>query len=58
LVKTIEAGLILRELQARRDIRSVLIICPKPLITERKWEVEMRRFDERFTPLDGDKLRY
>ena len=56
--KTIEAGLILRELQARRDIRSVLIICPKPLITERKWEVEMRRFDERFTPLDGDKLRY
>lgn len=56
--KTIEAGLILRELQARRDIRSVLIICPKPLITERRWEVEMRRFDERFTPLDGDKLRY
>ena len=56
--KTIEAGLILRELQARRDIRRVLIICPKPLITERKWEVEMRRFDERFLPLDGDKLRY
>lgn len=25
--KTIEAGLILRELQARRDVRSVLIIC-------------------------------
>lgn len=56
--KTIEAGLILRELQARREINNVLIICPKPLITERKWEVEMRRFDERFTPLDGDKLRY
>jgi len=30
--KTIEAGLILRELQARRDINSVLIICPKPLV--------------------------
>jgi superfamily II DNA or RNA helicase len=56
--KTIEAGLILRELQARRDIRSVLVICPKPLITERKWEVEMRRFDERFTPLNGDQIRY
>jgi len=28
--KTIEAALILRELQARREIRSVLIICPKP----------------------------
>ncbi len=32
--KTIEAGLILRELQARRDIKSVLIICPRPLVTE------------------------
>ncbi len=56
--KTIEAGLILRELQARHDIHSVLIICPKPLITERKWEQEMRRFDERFTPLDGKSLQH
>lgn len=56
--KTIEAGLILRELQARRDIRSVLIICPRPLVTERKWENEMKRFEERFTPLDGPTLRY
>ena len=56
--KTIEAGLILRELQARRDIRSVLIICPRPLITEGKWESEMKRFEERFTPLDGPVLRY
>jgi len=56
--KTIEAGLVLRELQARNDIESVLIICPKPLITERKWELEMKRFDERFTHLDGNALRY
>lgn len=56
--KTIEAGLILRELQARRDIRSVLIICPRPLVTERKWQNEMRRFEERFTHLDGGTLRY
>jgi len=56
--KTIEAGLILRELQARRDIRSVLIICPRPLVTERKWEMEMKRFEERFTALDGSMLRY
>ena len=56
--KTIEAGLILRELQARRDIKSVLIICPRPLVTERKWELEMKRFDERFTHLDGKTLRY
>ena len=56
--KTIEAGLILRELQARRDIKSVLIICPRPLVTERKWQIEMKRFDERFTHLDGPTLRY
>ena len=36
--KTIEAGLILRELQARRNLDSVLIICPRPLVSERKWE--------------------
>lgn len=56
--KTIEAGLILRELQARSDISSVLIICPKPLVTERKWQQEMKRFDERFEHLDGPILRY
>jgi superfamily II DNA or RNA helicase len=56
--KTIEAGLILRELQARRDIRSVLIVCPRPLVTERKWINEMKRFEERFTHLDGGTLRY
>ena len=56
--KTIEAGLILRELQARRDIKSILIICPRPLVTESKWEREMKRFDERFTHLDGKNLKY
>jgi len=56
--KTIEAGLVLRELQARQDIRTVLIICPKPLVSERKWELEMKRFDEQFTHLDGKLLRY
>ena len=56
--KTIEAGLILRELQARREIQSVLVVCPRPLVTERKWEREMRRFDQRFTHLDGPTLRY
>ena len=56
--KTIEAGLILRELQARRDIKSVLIICPRPLVTEEKWKREMKRFDEDFQHLDGKLLRY
>ena len=56
--KTIEAGLILRELQARRDIKSVLIICPRPLVVEQKWQREMKRFDENFTHLDGRLLQY
>jgi len=56
--KTIEAGLILKELQARSDIKSVLIICPKALVAERKWELEMKRFDEHFVPLNGSLLRH
>lgn len=56
--KTIEAGLILRELQARRDLNSVLIICPRPLVTENKWRNEMKRFDEEFIHLDGPTLRH
>jgi hypothetical protein len=56
--KTIEAGLILKELQARRELRTVLVICPKPLVAERKWLEEMKRFDERFDHLDGPALRY
>ena len=56
--KTIEAGLILRELQARRDVESVLIICPRALVTERKWELEMKRFDESFNHLDSKTLKY
>lgn len=56
--KTIEAGLILKELQARRDIRSVLVICPKTLVAERKWLEELKRFDEQFVHLDGPALRY
>ena len=55
--KTIEAGLIIKELQARNELNNVLIICPKPLVTERKWELEMKRFDEEFVPLTGDMLR-
>jgi ERCC4-related helicase len=56
--KTIEAGLILRELQARKEMRSILIICPRPLVTESKWLNEMKRFDEDFIHLDGKTLRY
>lgn len=54
--KTIEAGLILKEMEARSNISSVLIICPRPLVAERKWVLEMKRFDENFTQLDGKDL--
>ena len=56
--KTIEAGLVLMELRARMDIASVLVICPKALVAERKWFTEMKRFDEHFSALDGPLLRH
>lgn len=56
--KTIEAGLVLKELEARFDIKSVLVICPRPLITEKKWQNELKRFGEKFSHIDGQQLRY
>lgn len=56
--KTIEAGLIIKELRARVDLSSVLIICPKALVAERKWFLEMKRFEEHFTAFDGKLLRH
>ena len=55
--KTIEAGLILKELEARFELEKILIICPKPLVVERKWELEMKRFDEDFVSINGGTLR-
>lgn len=55
--KTIEAGLVIKELEARTDLNRVVVICPRPLVAERKWELEMKRFDEEFVPLDGSGLR-
>src|SRR5258708_11510736 len=37
--KTIEAGLILRELQARKDVHSVLLIFPKPPVNKPKMQI-------------------
>ena len=54
--KTIEAGLILKELQSRQRLDNVVVVCPKALVT--KWHAEMRRFDEDFHPLNADLLRY
>ncbi|RYF60049.1 MAG: helicase [Comamonadaceae bacterium] len=56
--KTIEACLVLKELQARQRARTVLIICPKPLVVDHKWRNELKRFDEEFVHLDTDSLRF
>lgn len=55
--KTIEAGLIIKELEARSELDRVVIICPRPLVAERKWELEMKRFDEEFVPINGSTFR-
>lgn len=57
LGKTIEAGLILAELIARRLAHRILIVSPAgPLL--RQWQTEMRdRFGLRFTVLDREKLQ-
>jgi ATP-dependent helicase HepA len=54
--KTIEAGLILKELSVRQTLDRVLIACPKALTY--KWQQEMRRFDEYFEILTAERLRY
>ena len=56
--KTIEACLVLKELQARQRARSVLVICPKPLVVDEKWRNELKRFDEDFVHLDSSDLRF
>lgn len=55
--KTIEAGLLIKELEARSELERIVVICPRPLVAERKWELEMKRFDEEFIPIDGSTLR-
>ena len=56
--KTIEAGLIIKELQARQQLDSILVICPKPLVAENKWRSELKRFGEDFVHLDSATLRH
>ncbi len=58
LGKTIEAGYILRELEARRpqSFRRVLVMCPAPLLT--KWQEELEgKFDLRFEVMDAATFR-
>jgi SNF2 family DNA or RNA helicase len=57
LGKTIEAGLILKELRARMgvDLGRVLVIVPASLVTQ--WRFELRsKFNENFVFLDGSAV--
>ena len=56
LGKTIEAGLVMQELQLRHRARSMLIVCPAGLTTQ--WHDEMRdKFGLDFRVVDADLLR-
>lgn len=56
LGKTIEAGLIWTELEARREANRVLVVCPSSLLG--KWKEEMaERFEFELIELDGDGLK-
>jgi superfamily II DNA or RNA helicase len=55
LGKTIEAGLVLTELEARRPLDKVLVVCPSRL--RDKWREELsRKFDQEFDILDRRAL--
>jgi superfamily II DNA or RNA helicase len=55
LGKTIEAGLIMRELKLRGLVRRILVVSPKGIATQ--WVVEMKtHFNEQFQLVLGDDL--
>jgi SNF2 family DNA or RNA helicase len=58
LGKTIEAGLILKELRARMgtELGRVLIIVPASLVSQWRYELQSK-FNERFVFLDGGEIR-
>jgi ERCC4-related helicase len=59
LGKTIEAGLIFKELKSRGLVKRVLVVCPKGLVTQ--WSLEMQeKFNEKFhviIPSDFEAIR-
>src|SRR5260221_3474305 len=57
LGKTIEAGLIIKEVRARELVSRVLIIVPASL--QLQWQSELRsKFNEEFEVLDGAAMQY
>ena len=59
LGKTIEAGMVIKELKTRGLVRRVLVVCPTGLVTQ--WAAEMQeKFHEKFhviLPSDYDTIR-
>ena len=59
LGKTIEAGMVIKELKTRGLIRRILVVCPTGLVTQ--WAAEMQeKFHEKFhviLPSDYDTIR-
>lgn len=56
LGKTIEAGLIIKELILKYNFERVLICVPSPLLNQ--WQTELQtKFNEDFTVITGDMLR-
>ncbi len=59
LGKTIEAGMVIKELKARGLVKRVLVVCPTGLVTQ--WASEMQeKFHEKFSvilPSDYDTIR-
>ena len=54
LGKTIEAGLIIKELKARGLVKRVLVVCPTGLVTQ--WNTEMKeKFGEKFNVILPDE---
>ena len=57
LGKTIEAGMVLKELRARGGAQRVLAIVPPNIVGQ--WHFEMKtKFNETFSPLNTDTVRY
>lgn len=57
LGKTIEAGLILKELRARRQVERVLVVTPASLLVQ--WQHELAsKFNEKFTIVDGAAIKF
>lgn len=59
LGKTIEAGMVIKELKARGLVKRILVVCPTGLVTQ--WAAEMHdKFHEKFNvilPSDYDTIR-